>query len=45
LGYRFFNKGESILRSLPYSFFMVYVMNEIQFQVVRIKITQLKVGH
>ena len=26
LGYRFFNKGESFLRGLPFSFFMVYVI-------------------
>ena len=26
--------GKSVLRGLPFSFFMVYVMNEIQFQVV-----------
>jgi len=30
----FFNKGKSISQGLPFSFFMVYVMNEIQFQVV-----------
>ena len=30
----FFNKGEFFLRNLPYSFFVVYVINGISFQLV-----------
>ena len=33
MGYRFFNKGESILRGLPFSFFMVYVISKDWLQV------------